>query len=300
MRNIELASTAAEVITLIATSGAAAGAAGASNTGSLGSYTAAAVRGLAELLKECAAHAYALGMGRRKSNVGAVAADVRASMDRRDHSLSPVQEAAETAGTAVSSRSNSSTYVSAGLGLLGTVWSGDRQQQQQQRGLANQSSLVFRHSSLNRDGTTGNTHQHTASGSSNKQQDNSCSSTPPTTSRMSLTSGDRISSTSVGMSGGHCLVNSHEAHESCGFCPMSSTLMALCTLLTPVAKLQQQMLAAGCVEVLVGRLAGEVCHVSDHSRLLGALAHLTALAVQGNTQAQDQVRSTQGCGGLMV
>jgi hypothetical protein len=52
------------------------------------------------------------------------------------------------------------------------------------------------------------------------------------------------------------------------------------------------LVGSGVLQVLVGLAAGEAGGI-QHGKLLGALAGLLAVAVTGNTAAQDQVRAAE-------
>lgn len=279
-RNIDLASTAAEVVMLLAL-----------HSGGLGALTPEAVAGLCELLKECAAHAYALGLGRRCGGMaggtseGAVRRAV-SGLSGTGESLQPIPELGQ--GGDGDPFASSSVNTDAAAEQAGAA---DRP-----RSLVAYSSVVMRHPSLNRDGTPGAPGALVQQAAAVGQYPAPFSSSLHHSQALAGRDRPRIS---VGSGALQCLVCAHTSHDSCGACPLSSALNALASLLRPVAELQGLLVAGGVLEVLVGLAASEAGGI-EHSQLLDTLFGLMATAATGNSAAQDQVsergtRNTRSC-----
>jgi hypothetical protein len=312
-RNIELASTAAEAVTLLAqnsnssTPSAPAAAAAAAAGSALGTLTPAAVQGLGELVKECAAHAYALGLGRRGGSSSNTAlqqqqqqqsASEQPGSSRRSFSsvpgagdmLRPIPEAGSLDG------SSTVDSLADAAEAAGVAWSAQRQQQQQ--ALQSTSSIVMRHPSLDRTSLPGSgitqtgTLQQQAAALAASLLNAAPQQGGGSAAAAALTSRQRPRVSSSGNTSLQCLVCAHAGHDCCGACPLSAALTALRLLLTPQPKLQGLLVGSGVLQVLVGLAAGEAGGI-QHGKLLGALAGLLAVAVTGNTAAQDQVREAE-------
>jgi hypothetical protein len=309
-RNIELASTAAEAVTLLAQnsnsntitpSPPAAAAAGSA----LGSLTPAAVQGLGELVKEGAAHAYALGLGRRSGSSSSTVVQQQQQQSAADHPgssrrsfssvpggsdmLRPIPEAGSLNG------SSTVDSLADAAEAAGVAWSAQRQQQQ---ALHSTSSIVMQHPSLNRASLPGS--GLTPSGTLQQQAAALAASLlnaapqrgggSAAAAAAALTSRQRPRVSSSGNATLQCLVCAHVGHDCCGACPLSAALTALRLLLVPQPELQGLLVGSGVLQVLVGLAAGEAGGI-QHGKLLGALAGLLAVAVTGNSAAQDQVRA---------
>eukprot|EP00775_Hariotina_reticulata_P001957 gene1957-2284_t len=288
-RNIELASAAAEVVLLLADSEV---------PGALKGLASRAVTNLTELLSECAAHATAVGLERRTSDISQLSTGgLGIGEDRRTASiaaaaaelLQPIPEVTQDNGSAGASH----TAAMMAGGVSGSSF-GVLDRPLPHGPMAYLSTTVLRHPSLSRDGSLPMIQlpQLYTNGSSS-----SGAQFAPGSSSLHLAPSRERVRISVGGSV-QCLVCATTTHEACGFCPMSATVKALTAIMRQqqslLPQLQDDFCAAGGLEVVVGLITGEVGVTERRERLMQSLAELLTVAVVSNQQAQDQVRIIGG------